>query len=121
MNRKRVPLRAQVEAEPGLAVGVEAEPAHDLAVLDEALSQAHEVENLQRARVDRDGPGLEVHPVALVDDARRDAPRQQVRGQHQAGGAGADHQDLAIRASCPPGVLHIVHAANAAPGAAVVI
>jgi hypothetical protein len=63
--------------------------------------------------MDGDGPGFEYRAVALVDDPRRNSPRQQVGGQRQAGGAGPDHQDLAIRARCPAGILRLVHAANA--------
>jgi hypothetical protein len=38
-------------------------------------------------------------PVTVADDARRDAPGQEVRGQHRAGGTGDDRQYLAAEVS----------------------
>lgn len=42
------------------------------------LGQAHHVEGLQRAGVDADRPGLQGHPVVLVDDAGADPAGQQL-------------------------------------------
>ena len=91
------PAAREVQADQAPALGVEPHVPHHLAVLDEPLGQAHHVEDLQRAGVDADRPGLQGHPVALVDDAGADPAGQQFRGEHQPGRAGADDQHLAVR------------------------
>src|SRR6516164_8796376 len=88
---------------------------HYLAVLDEPLRQAHHVEDRQRAGMDADSPGLQGRPVALVDDTGAYPPGQQFRREHKPGRAGADDQDLAVRAGTGR---NSVHAANSAPAAA---
>ena len=88
----------ELQADQAPAPGVEAEVAHHLAALGEALGQAHHVEDLQRAGVDADRPALQRHPVALIDDAGPDPAGEQFRGQHEPGRAGADDQHLAVRA-----------------------
>ena len=110
------------EAEPGAAagelqagqaavLGVEAELADQLAALGEAVGQAHHVQDLQRAGVDADRPGLQGHPGALVDDAGADPAGEQLGGEHEPGRAGPDDQHLAVGLGC-------VHAANSASAGA---
>ena len=96
-------VASQIETDPALSVGVEGEPADGVPTVDEAVGYSHEVQDLECAGVDHDGPGLQVHPIALVNDSRCEATRQQVRGEHQARGPGADHKDLAVRPASAPG------------------
>src|SRR6516162_7245669 len=64
--------------------------------------------------MDADGPGLQGHPVTLVDDADIDPAGQQLRGEHQPGRAGADDQHLAVRGRS---TVHAAYSARAAaPG-----
>jgi hypothetical protein len=85
MKPNRETAAGKVQAEQVPPTGVEPEPVHDLAALQEPVSQAHHVQNLQRPRMDRQRPGLQCHTVALVDDAGRNAARQQFRGQPRRG------------------------------------
>ena len=80
----------ELQAGQAPALGVEPHVPDHLAVRDEPISQAHHVEGLQRAGVDADRPGLQGHPVALVDDAGTDPAGQQFRGEYQPGRTGAD-------------------------------
>jgi len=89
-------VAGQLQPDQGLPVGVHVETAHHLAAGDEPVREAHHVEDLERARVKAEGPGLQRHPVALVDDAGPDAAGQQFAGQHEAGRPRARNQYLAV-------------------------
>ena len=74
---------ARTQADQASALGVKVELTHYLAAIDEALRQAHHVEDLERAGVNADRPALQRYPIALVDDAGVDAAGQQFGGQYQ--------------------------------------
>ncbi len=77
-----------------LAAAVHAQALGRVATGEERLDRAHGVEELHGAGVDAKGPGRLRRLGALVDDARPDAATGQLARQREAGGTGADDEDV---------------------------
>jgi hypothetical protein len=67
-----------------------------LAELDGPLGQSHLGVDLQRARLHAERAGLQRRAGMAIDDLRAQAATRELVGEHQAGRAGADDQDIGL-------------------------
>jgi hypothetical protein len=72
------------------ALKVEVDRRARLADFNEAMRDTYLLEHLERARMEGKGPRAGVGSSVLLDEPAWHAPAQQLVGEHQAGGPGAD-------------------------------
>jgi hypothetical protein len=72
----------------------EADLQHVVRLDPRAVAKVEAVEDFERAALQAIGLAVEDLRAALVDDARLDAAARHPVGHHEAGGAGADDEDI---------------------------